>query len=209
MNLRIKDWLAYKTFWWNLFIFIIFCWIVLFRLLIIGSSTGIHHHADFQIYINGEAQLLDNFSFYEEVSACSQSEHKKPTSRVHLHDQISHVIHVHDEAVTYGHFMSNLGFSLSNDILQTRDETYIDQNGGQLRFVLNGQPITNISNRVIESLDVLLIDFSDDDLNVLQERYQAIPRGANEANLTQDPQGCRGEGETLSVWQQLQNALGF
>ncbi len=209
MNFRFKNWASSKTFWWNLFIFLLFCWFVLFRFLVIGSQTSVHYHADFMIYINSEAQTLDSSSFYEEVTACSESAQEKPTSRVHLHDNVNHVIHIHDRAVTYGHLMSNLGFSLSDRILQTRQEAYVDGQGGKLRFILNGRPVINISNRTIESLDVFLIDFSSDDPATLEKRYDAIPRGAAEANLKQDPQACQGGGEAISLWQQLKQALGF
>ena len=58
MNFRFKNWTSSKTFWWNLFILLLFCWFVLFRFLVIGSQTSVHYHADFMIYIDGEAQTL-------------------------------------------------------------------------------------------------------------------------------------------------------
>ena len=209
MNFRFKNWTSSKTFWWNLFILLLFCWFVLFRFLVIGSQTSVHYHADFMIYIDGEAQTLDNSSFYEEITACSESVQEKPTSRVHLHDGVNHVIHVHDRAATYSHLMSNLGFSLSDKIFQTRQEAYINGQDGKLRFILNGRPVINISNRSIESLDVLLIDFGNDDPTTLEKRYDSIPRGAAEANSKQDPQACQGDGEAISLWQRLKQALGF
>ncbi len=209
MKLCFKNWLSSKTFWWNLFILLLFCWFVLFRFVVIGSQTSVHYHADFMVYINGQAQVLDEFSFYEEVSACSEDAKEEPTSRVHLHDQVNHVIHVHDHAVTYDHFLSNLGFSLSNDVLQTRTETYVDGQNGRLRFILNGRLAISVANRVVKSEDVLLIDFGNDDPTILQARYDSIPRGALEANLKQDPQSCQGAGEATSLWQRLKEALGF
>ncbi len=205
----IKRWLQTKTFWWNLFLLLIVVWLIVVRFLVISDSESVHYHADFKLYINSQAQLLDDFSFYEEISACSLDSQGKPTSRAHLHDNIPSVIHVHDRAVTYGHFMSNLGFHLSDRVLETRREVYVDGNGGELRFILNGQPFHYLSRRVIESEDVLLIDFSLDEAAVLMERYQSIPRQAAAANQNQDPQSCAGAAEKASLWQSFQKALGF
>lgn len=188
---------------------IVVVWLISFRFLIIQPSEGTHYHADFQIYLHGQLQAFDDASFYEEASACSESQSPKPASRVHMHDFVPHVIHVHDQAVTYSHFLSNLGFHLSDNTLETRQAVYRDGEEGRLRFILNDQPVLHLANRVIQSEDVLLIDFSNDDIGVLQERYQAIPRGAAEANQKQDPQSCLGDGEPESFWRRLRRALSF
>ena len=206
---KLKNCLSLKTFWWNLFIVILFCWFVLLRFLVITPQTAVHYHADFAIYINGEREALAGFSFYEEVSACSEESVEQPTSRAHLHDEVSSVIHVHDRAVTYGHFMANLGFSLSDRTLETRLATYVDGQVGELRFLLNGEFVREIANRQIQSEDVLLIDFSQDDSNLLQARYGQIPHLSKEANQEQDPQSCSGQGEQTSFWQRLKEALSF
>ena len=206
---KLKNCLSLKTFWWNLFIVILFCWFVLLRFLVITPQAAVHYHADFVIYINGEIEALADFSFYEEVSACSKESAEKPTSRAHLHDNTPSVIHVHDRAVTYGHLMANLGFSLSDRVLETRLATYVDGRVGELRFLLNGEFVREIANRQIQSKDVLLIDFGQDDPSLLQARYDQIPRLSKEANQEQDPQSCSGQSEQTSFWQRLREALSF
>ena len=206
---KLKNLLSLKTFWWNLFIVILFCWFVLLRFLVITPQAAVHYHADFAIYINGEIEALADFSFYEEVSACSEESAEKPTSRVHLHDDIPSVIHIHDGAATYGHLMANLGFSLSDRVLETRLATYVDGRVGELRFLLNGEFVREIANRQIQSEDVLLIDFGQADPSLLQTRYDQIPRLSKKANQEQDPQSCSGQGETASLWQRLREALSF
>ncbi|MYB39883.1 hypothetical protein F4X86_01130 [Candidatus Saccharibacteria bacterium] len=207
MKIDFKGLLATKTFWWNSLLFVFFCWLVFFRLLVFGSQTGVHYHADFMIHIHGQPQTLDNFSFYEETSACGSQYRDDPVSRVHLHDNVNHVIHVHDRASTYGHLMANLGFSLSGSVLQTRQEVYVDGQGGQLRFILNGEEAYDVANRTIGDQDVLLIDFSNDGIDELHRRYAAIPRGAAEANELQDPAACAGDGERESFFQQVKDAF--
>ena len=184
-------------------------WLIISRVVWSNIEPAVHYHADFQIYINGQQQALDHFSFYEEVTACSAVYQNRPTSRAHLHNEVASVIHVHDHAVTYSHFLSNLGFSLSDDVLQTRTDIYRDGEAGQLRFILNGQLESSLANQVIQNEDVLLIDFGNDDLATLHQRHQAIPRGAPAANEAQDPASCRGDGETASFWERLQKAVGL
>lgn len=210
MNSFLKNPKVKWQFWWGVLVFFIFIWVISLRFLILDYATGVHYHADFQIYIQGEPLLLDNPSYYEEDTACNVGNQTHPTSRVHLHDQIPHVIHIHDEAATYSHLMSNLGFNLSNKVLQTRDKINIDQQGGRLRFILNGQPVFDIANKVIRNEDVLLIDFSNDNLDVLKERYNNIERGAAEANLSQDPAGCAtSSSSSKSHWQRLKDVFSF
>ncbi|MCY4089124.1 MAG: hypothetical protein OXF49_03315 [Candidatus Saccharibacteria bacterium] len=196
--------------WISLIVILIFIYFVSFRFMIIKVDQAVHYHADFGVYINGQAQAFDHFSYYEELSACNKAHFNQPSSRVHLHQPNNHIIHVHDQAVTYGHFFTNLGWYLSNRILQTESDIYQDNQQGQLRFILNGQLVTHITNRVIDSEDVLLVDFSNDDQSVLQQRYQDLPRGASQANQTQDPANCSGEGsQNQSIWHRLWQALGF
>ena len=204
-----KRWSRTKTFWWNVSLLLLVVLLVSLRLLVISSQQAVHYHADFQVYINGQRELFDNFSYYEEISVCSADYRGSPASRAHMHDNVSSIIHIHERAVTWGHFMSNLGFQLSNRVLETRQDVYVDGDGGRLRFVLNGQPANYVANRIIESEDVLLIDFGSDDAAVLAERYENIPRQAPAANMKQDPASCAGDGEAPSLWQSLREALGF
>lgn len=206
---RLKGWTKTGTFWWNLFIFLLFCWLVFFRLLVISHDSGVHYHADFMIYINGEPQQLDHPTFYEETTVCGSSSTGDPVARVHLHDNIKHVIHVHDRGVTYGHLMANLGFNLGDNILQTRTQAYLNGEAGQLRFILNGREVISVANKLIGDEDVLLIDYGEADSATLMQRWQAIPRDAAAANTVQDPQGCRGDNEPASLWGRFIEALGF
>ena len=205
----VKRYLQTKTFYWNLFLFLLVIWLIAFRFLIIQDLKAVHYHADFQIYLQGELLSLDLAGFYEEVTLCSDDYINQPTARAHLHDKNPHLIHIHDRAVTYSHFMANLGFHLSDKLLETHQAIYRDGEAGQLRFILNGYPVLHLANRVIESQDVVLIDFSNDPISVLKERYQAIPRAAAAANQKQDPQGCFGEASSDSIWQRFKKALSF
>lgn len=172
-----------------------------------AGSDQPHHHADFAIYINGVKLDFDSPVYYEEVTACSESERNRPQSRAHLHSPDPGIVHVHDYAVTWSHFLANLGIVLADDYLATSTNAYIPDDQKQLRFILNGQFISYPSGKVIASEDVLLIDYGDGSKEELKSRYDSIEIGAPRANSENDPYGCFGTGEVMSTGQRLWQAL--
>jgi len=175
---------------------------------LLAADTSTHYHANFAVYVDGTKDPFDNFTFYEEVTACNPEYINEPTSRAHLHDNISHIIHVHDTAVTWGHFFANLEYSISKDALQTDDGIFIDgQDGKQLRFILNGKEVGDVTNKLIESEDTLLVDYGADNIESLLLRYADIPEEAAEYNLQQDPAACSGSHED-SFWARVKRTLG-
>lgn len=168
-----------------------------------------HYHANFAVYIDGQRDPFSDFTFYEEVAACSSDHDSDPKTRVHLHGQTSHVIHVHDKGVTWGHFFANLGYALGNKILVAKSGVLVDgQDGKKLRFVLNGQQTSVIANEVIQSEDRLLIDYSSADETTLETRFETIEQDADTYNKLNDPSSCAGsEGESFS--DRLRRTLGI
>ncbi len=164
-------------------------------------DTSVHYHANFAVFVDGQRDPFDSFTFYEEVTACSPDHSGDPASRAHMHDQVSDVVHVHDEAVTWAHFFNNLGYNIGADTLQTISDTYVTQDDGpELRYVLNGQLVRGrtLSISVIGNEDVLLVDYSADDEDVLMGRYAQIEASASDYNERPDPASCSGsEGDSL------------
>ena len=172
-----------------------------------ASSDQPHYHADFAIYINGVPLNFDSPGYYEEVTACSDSEANRPQSRGHLHAPNPGIVHVHDQAVTWTHFLSNLGIVLADDYLATSTNAYVPGGQKQLRFILNGQSISYPSSQVIGSEDILLIDYGDDSDDQVRDRYNNIEPGAPVANQENDPYGCLGTEEIVTTGQRLWRAL--
>lgn len=172
-----------------------------------SGSDRPHYHADFALYVNGVRFDFDKPAYYEEVTACSQSERNNPATRAHLHYPDPGIVHVHDQAVTWSHFLANLGIVLADDYLATSTNKYIPDNQKKLRFILNGDPVSFPSAKVIGNEDVLLIDYGDDPDADIQSRYLAIEAGAPAANTENDPYGCFGTGEELTTGQRLWRAL--
>ena len=166
-----------------------------------------HYHADFAIYINGVQLDFDNPAYYEEISACSQSYRDSPAGRAHLHAPDPGVVHVHDYAVTWVHFLDNLGLTFADNYLATTANAYVPDENRQLRFILNGQPVSYPSSKVIGNEDILLIDYGSDPIDQVEARYQQIQPGAPMANQINDPSGCFGVDELPSTVERLWRAI--
>lgn len=180
--------------------------IVLMRVILVQNHAT-HYHANFALYIDGERDEFDNFTFYEEVAGCSSDGHSNPKHRAHMHDNVNDAIHVHADGVTWGHFFANLGYNLGNNLIKTDDGVFVDgQNGKQLTFILNGEKTGSVANKLIESEDVLLIDYGDG--SGAEQRYDAISRTAGELNTKPDPASCSGD-ENLSIGDRLKRAIDF
>ncbi|CAN5661337.1 hypothetical protein BH23PAT1_BH23PAT1_4720 [soil metagenome] len=182
-------------------------WLVAVR-FVTYQSDNVHYHANFALYINGEQDEFDNFTFYEEVEACVGAEHSNPKNRVHMHNHENHIVHVHDGAATWGHFFANLGYGLTNEALKTDDGVFVNSNNERLAFILNGEKLETISNRVIGDHDTLLINYGSENNETLEERFEAIAQDAEDYNHKHDPGGCSGD-EELNFWTRLQRAIGI
>lgn len=159
---------------------------------ILVDKSDVHYHANFAVYVDGVREPFESLTFYEEIAACSDS-HNNPKGRVHMHDKISHVVHVHDDAVTWGQFFENISYSISRESLLTDKGLLVDgQNNKTLTYVLNGKKITNPANTVINSEDVLLVDYSRSTAKEIDDRYAAITKDAAEYNKRDDPSACQG-----------------
>lgn len=182
-------------------------WLVGFRFATI-KSEAVHYHANFAIFINGQRLELKSFGYYEEVNKCADETKNNPKDRAHMHGQKDGLIHIHAPAVTWGHFFANLGFALGNDVFTTEDRQYLSNENNKLTYLLNGQPVDGIANKLIESKDKLLINYGNQNDQQLAVFAKNIPDTAHAANTENDPASCSG-GEKLSFSQRLQKAIGL
>lgn len=167
-------------------------WVLGVRVLLYNPHIT-HFHANFAVYVDGKQLEMKDPSYYEEVASCSSTNTMEPKTRVHLHDQKSHLVHVHDDAATWGHLFANLGMTLGNNLIRTRDGTYLDGvDGKELVFYLNGDIVPTLSNRTIESEDTLLISYGTANTDQVKQWYSSIPRDAAESNSKPDPSSCSG-----------------
>lgn len=168
-------------------------WVFSMR-FIFYSPEEVHYHANFGVFINGEREQFESFTYYEEVTSCTQDESENPRGRVHLHQPDNYVVHVHDNGATWGNLFENMGLNLTNSSVQISNNTYTDGEGGELVFILNGESTRSIANTTIGDTDKLLISFGDSSTDVMAQ-YNEIPADASEFNDEYDPGGCSGSGE--------------
>lgn len=172
------------------------------------KDPHVHYHANFALYINGQLDKFDNFTFYEEIQSCADEESDNPRTRVHLHNDEAQSIHIHDTAATWGHLFANLGYVLSDQVIKTDEGVFVDSDPDQLTFILNGKEVSSIANVVIGSEDVLLINYGTDDSATLSRRFDGITRDAATKNQQDDPATCSGS-KPDSAGQKLKKSLWF
>lgn len=182
-------------------------WLVAVRFVSFKDGRT-HYHANFALYVNGQRDEFKSSTFYEETQACSADE-VGPRARVHLHDQKPSIVHVHDAGTTWGHLFANVGYGLTNKALQTDEAVFVDgQDNNRLRFMLNGQRVDSLANEVIQSEDVVLVNYGQDDDDTLRQRYEQITKDAAEYNSKNDPSACSGS-KPLTFTDRLKKAIGL
>jgi hypothetical protein len=150
-----------------------------------------HYHANFAVYINGEKEQFEGFSYYEELTGCSLDTTPTARGRVHMHEPENSVVHIHDEAVTWGHFFENLGFSIGSDHLATGTDVYTSDDTS-VTYVLNGKKVIgNPAAKEIGDEDRLLVVVgAESDEEALEFFDSVVPDDAHEHNESSDPGTC-------------------
>lgn len=181
-------------------------WFSAIRMVLV-KNTSLHYHANFAIFVDGQQLKLEGPSFYEEVATCGVDGENDPKRRVHLHNNEAEVVHVHDEAATWGQLLANLRYGLSDSSITLDDIVLVDNTDGkQLTFWLNGKLVDRISNQVISSKDVLLISYGSEDEAALAQQFASIPNTAAHVNEVADPGTCSGN-QPLTFTERLRRAL--
>jgi hypothetical protein len=173
------------------------------------SPHKVHYHANFAVYINGQQEKFKDPTYYEEVNICNLKGTLTPQARTHMHDEEAGVVHVHDDAVTWGDFFANLGWVLGPDFIRTRTKLYVTDDTNKLNIILNGQNLTDLSsiaNQVIQDRDRLLVSYGPDDQITLAAQYKTVPSNAAEVDKRQDPSTCSG-GDKVTPGDRLRHSF--
>lgn len=167
-----------------------------------------HYHANFAVYIDGKREEFKGPQYYQEVKVCSLHG-ATPAARTHMHDEENGVVHVHDDAVTWGQFFENLGWNLGPDFIRDRTALHVAEGDNKLNIVLNGDNLTDlssVSNQVIGDEDRLLLSYGAVDKATLDTQFKTVPADAHEYNHKNDPASCSGAHGT-SVSDRLKHLL--
>ena len=150
-----------------------------------------HYHANFAVVIDNQKEEFESFSYYEELTGCSIDTAPTAKGRVHMHEPENSVVHVHDEAVTWGHFFENLGYSIGSEHLATADKTFTSDNKS-ISYILNGKKVIgNPANKEIGDEDRLLVVVGAKDEAEAMDLYDVmVPESAHEHKESSDPGTC-------------------
>jgi len=165
----------------------------------------VHYHANFAVYVDGKQEQLSNPLLYEEVSQCSDSTEKKPGERAHLHENIKDLVHVHDAAVTWGNFFQNINWNIGTKYLDTSEALLINTDDKRVTYLLNGEQASDITNKVIDSKDRLLVSYGSATKEELKKQFDSVATTAEKYNVTKDPKSCSGGHRNDSIKDRLKH----
>ncbi len=185
--------------------FVAIVWVVSIRFVTL-KSDAVHYHANFAIFVDGERISFDNPLNFEEVQLCGGDETMNPKSRVHMHDFVDHVLHVHDSGATWGHFFANIGMTNGDRVFRIDSDVYVDGKDTDISFILNGETVDTTANRAIQSEDILLVSIGKTNESELKEQYKQVENDAGEYNQRDDPSSCSG-GKQATFSERFKHAI--
>ncbi|MBI2588830.1 hypothetical protein HYW35_01275 [Candidatus Saccharibacteria bacterium] len=162
-----------------------------------------HYHANFAVYINGQKeQFKDIFYYINAENACSATaKHKMtPYERAHMHNSVNDVVHVEDEAVTWGQFFQNIGWVVDPKIMRTPDQVFLADAQNKITFIINGEQTDKVINSLIGDKDKLLVDFGATDNQTLQKEFQMIASTAGKYDGSKDSGSCGSASQEKNSW---------
>ncbi len=165
----------------------------------------VHYHANFAVYVDDKQEQFSNPLLYEEISECSISTEKKPGERAHLHENIKDVVHVEDSAVTWGNFFQNINWNVSDKYLDTSEDLLVNTETNKVTYVLNGEEVSNITNKVIGDKDRLLVSYGTASKDEINKQFSTVPSSAEKYNVTKDPASCSGGHSEDSIKDRLKH----
>jgi hypothetical protein len=164
------------------------------RLATYTPPEKVHYHANFAVFVNGSREMFKSANYYEEISApCTLKPVETPGERAHMHNNVNDVVHVEAAAVTWGNFFQNLGWNIDNGFIKTDQTLYQADAQNKLVFILNGETVTDITNRVIGDRDKLLVSYGTG--QDTQQQFANVGDSAKKYDVEKDPAGCSGSAE--------------
>jgi len=134
-------------------------------------DTEYHAHADFHIMVNDTLVDLSGDQF----QTTSQQELHQ---HVHLHDNNSDAMHIHDTSVTFAQFLGALGIKLTDQCI-TFDNEYCSNQTNQLQLYVNDELYTNTLTQYIPvDDDRLLLYYGTPDNPALPTYLTNVPNDA-------------------------------
>jgi hypothetical protein len=74
-------------------------------------------------------------------------------------------------------------------------------------YILNGEEVSNITNKVIGDKDRLLVSYGSSSKDELSNQFDTVATTAEKYNITKDPASCSGGHSEDSIKDRLKNLL--
>jgi hypothetical protein len=112
---------------------------------------------------------------------------------------------VEDSAVTWGNFFQNINWNVSAEYLDTSDVLLVNNDTKKVTYILNGEEVSNITNKVIGDKDRLLVSYGSSSKDELSNQFDTVATTAEKYNITKDPASCSGGHSEDSIKDRLKN----
>lgn len=140
----------------------------------IGVLGSQHIHADFKVYINGQALDFAKPEYYMKSSFMHVDDNQNK-------EDADSVIHMHAKNVPLWLFFRSLGMNLTKDSLTLADGQVLkNENGNSLKFYLSGKKVDELGDYSFQPLDKLLISFGPENDPDIQRQISSITNFAKD-----------------------------
>ncbi len=140
----------------------------------IGILGSQHIHADFKVYVDGQALDFAKPEYFMKSSVLHVDNNQN-------REDSSGVLHMHATKVPLWLFFKSLGFSLQKDSLTLADGRILkNENGNSLKFYLNGQKVDDLSDYVFQPQDKLLISYGPENDPDIQRQISSVTNFAKD-----------------------------
>lgn len=128
----------------------------------------VHEHADFKVYLNGEA-----YDFAQDKYMSTDSH--KLSNFTHLHGGDGEIIHKHMSTITLADFFQSLGMQFNEECFVTDDFTsYCNDKTNTLKFYVNGKRNGEFGEYELSDLDQILISYGDDSSEEIEAQLASV-----------------------------------
>jgi len=130
--------------------------------------NDVHFHADFKVFINGEA-----FDFTRSQYQSDENHVLNPA--MHLHDGNGNILHKHQSDATIGDFFDSIGMQLSSRCLVLdNNDSYCNSGEQTLKMRVNEKPNYQFGDYSLNDLDRILISYGNESESQLTLQMDSV-----------------------------------
>lgn len=131
------------------------------------QKSEVHDHADFKVYINGEAYDFSREQFMT-------NDNHTLSNFAHLHDDEGNIFHKHAAGVTLGFFFKTLGITFNSTCFVADENQYCNDGEKTLKMYVNGVQNNKFEKYEFSDLDRILITYGNDDEETIKQQIESV-----------------------------------